>query len=113
MTWWEIALICILCAVVILAWVGLMRAAHVAGNVAGAFAELVLREVEKRRPAQHKVKRKHTVVLPLNCPECGLLMTHVVCPKCRNTYYELGNCPHCRQHVKAISCPSCGTVISW
>ena len=101
---------CILCAVVILAWVGLMRAAHVVGDVAGAFAELVLREAEKRRPQQYKLKRNHTVVLPANCPTCGILLTHLVCPKCGNCYYELGRCPHCRKRVKAVSCPSCGTV---
>lgn len=97
---------------VILLYAALARAACVAGKVAGAFVELVLGEAEKRRPKQYKVKRNYAMVLPFNCPECGVMMTHIVCGKCGNWYSEVGNCPHCRQRVKAISCPCCGTVIN-
>ena len=95
---------------VILLYAALAHGACVAAKVVGAFAGLVLDEAEKRRPKEYKMKRNCTIVLPANCPECGTLMTHIVCGKCGTSYYELGNCPHCRQRVKAISCPSCGTV---
>ena len=96
---------------VVFAWWSIWR---IGSELAAAITYAIFKDgTEERSPQEYKVKRNHTIVLPLNCPECGLLMTHVVCPKCGNSYCELGNCPHCRQRVKAISCPSCGTVIRW
>ena len=102
--WWGV----LASVALVLCWYGMCL---FVSAVAAAITHAIFNdEAEERRPQEYRVKRNHKIVLPANCPECGLLITHVVCPRCRNTYYELGNCPHCRQRVKALSCPSCGTV---
>ncbi len=111
MTTGEIVFACVLLVGAVVFTVGLIRAACILGKAAGALVGLVLDEVEIREPREFKVKPRERLVFPVNCPGCGTLMMHIICPKCGAWLGELGRCPQCRTRVKAVSCPSCRAVI--